>query len=428
MSFDGFNFGFGGVLPQIFGGFFPLIYQILFQNTFNQEFNVWFSGVLPNRIDPIDFLPESNRLGIDLRNRYGRDVVSLVGQDWADQILASVYTRPSVKVGDKIPSGCVGPTYQLRIDGGRCTVNREADEVDCTPPSIRFQVLPLTCNLKYKSACALAGDSWRLVQRFGRVCRDVIGPRAAIYNYGYALNVTQVFLGFGLNTQRLLQDFGVTRWYNYLSAIIGLELVRIIDALLGGFAPFFFSFGFIGDTLGALGAQNLAGQPGGAISPLTRMMNTSNVSPRVRGVAEWLQEKGLPWDSSFFRPSAGTMDSSTLEVPYKPPQTTRNGYKSDAISTVDLDKLMYNQEQMDKLQGNFHVTPGGQRRLDFQQYALDKMTEAQEEVNDIPQPADSDGQQQPLADHVFVTRASDSASDPDLAGFLGLVHKAGGTP
>jgi hypothetical protein len=82
----------------------------------------------------------------------------------------------------------------------------------------------------------LQGKTFRFEQEFGRARSGEIGPPAGVYNFGAALNVTRLFLGYNAATRRVLNDFGVQNWYNYLSNFAQIELFRIGAALIDGSA------------------------------------------------------------------------------------------------------------------------------------------------------------------------------------------------
>lgn len=61
--------------------------------------------------------------------------------------------------------------------------------------------------------------------------QGTIGRQAGVYNFGAALNITQNWLGFNVRTRKVLNDFGVIRWYQYLVQFVVFELNRIIRAI-----------------------------------------------------------------------------------------------------------------------------------------------------------------------------------------------------
>lgn len=57
---------------------------------------------------------------------------------------------------------------------------------------------------------------------------------AGLYDFGAAVNVTTPYLGVSLQTARILNDFGVQQWYQFLGNFVLNELLRIQAALLTG--------------------------------------------------------------------------------------------------------------------------------------------------------------------------------------------------
>ena len=57
---------------------------------------------------------------------------------------------------------------------------------------------------------------------------------AGVYNFGAAVNVTTPYLGVSLATARILNDFGVQQWYQFVGNLVLNELLRIQAALLSG--------------------------------------------------------------------------------------------------------------------------------------------------------------------------------------------------
>jgi hypothetical protein len=52
-----------------------------------------------------------------------------------------------------------------------------------------------------------------------------------VYNFGTSVNITRAWLGFNLATRRVVNDFGLKNWYNFLADWAQLELVRIGSAI-----------------------------------------------------------------------------------------------------------------------------------------------------------------------------------------------------
>jgi len=69
---------------------------------------------------------------------------------------------------------------------------------------------------------------------FGSARSGELGLPAGQYNFGAALNITNPWLGFNVQTRRLLNDFGVQQWYQYTNNLILNELLRIQGALVSG--------------------------------------------------------------------------------------------------------------------------------------------------------------------------------------------------
>lgn len=181
----------------------------------------------------------------------------------APRWLGSYLSRAKAEAGDLVEPGCVGPTYSLTVDGGSCELLDDGG-VECSPPSVKLQGTPLTCNLPYRAAASLSvsarhrraaapcasgracarcgcacrrlrmlarsmlpawlrpsqrqrrlyclqGEGWQYKVEFGRKRSGSIGGPAGLYNYGASLNATVPYLGLSLQTRRLANDFGVRR-------------------------------------------------------------------------------------------------------------------------------------------------------------------------------------------------------------------------
>lgn len=77
-------------------------------------------------------------------------MLTLLPYDIADRFLALFVTLPTALPPLIVPSGCIGPSYSLVVDGGTCIVVPDTGEVQCIQPSITLVAKPLTCNLLYR--------------------------------------------------------------------------------------------------------------------------------------------------------------------------------------------------------------------------------------------------------------------------------------
>jgi hypothetical protein len=112
-----------------------------------------------------------------------------------------------------VPAGCVGPVYALTIDGGRCTEDAATSAVACTAPEIALTSTPLTCNLPHYSACGVVGGALRARLPLGALRAGVLGRPPGVYNLGRTYNLTRQQLGFSTRLRKVLNDFGVQKWY-----------------------------------------------------------------------------------------------------------------------------------------------------------------------------------------------------------------------
>lgn len=80
----------------------------------------------------------------------------------------------------------------------------------------------------------LQGEVWQYTVPFGSARSGELGLPAGQYNFGASLNITNPWLGFNVQTRRLLNDFGVQQWYQYTNNLILNELLRIQGALVSG--------------------------------------------------------------------------------------------------------------------------------------------------------------------------------------------------
>eukprot|EP00879_Flechtneria_rotunda_P004220 GHRR01004468.1.p1 GENE.GHRR01004468.1~~GHRR01004468.1.p1 ORF type:complete len:443 (+),score=94.05 GHRR01004468.1:532-1860(+) len=229
-TFDGFGFGFGGLFPAqgAFNNFALQVYNVLIRDIFNSGLNEYVARSISNNpINPLDVVSP------EIGDRLGRDVVSFFGYDFWDRLIERYYTPASASLGELVDAGCAGPTYGVTVNGYDCEIMDDGT-VECTKPTVTLQSTPLTCNLPYRSAASLEGASWTYEQVFGLERNGEIGPPADVYSFGAAVNVTVPYLGYSANLQKLLNDFGVQQWYQFLGNLVLNELLRIQAALLDG--------------------------------------------------------------------------------------------------------------------------------------------------------------------------------------------------
>ncbi|WIA29474.1 hypothetical protein OEZ86_011975 [Tetradesmus obliquus] len=234
-TFDGFGFGTGGWYPGggLFDGFATNIYNIVFRDILNTGLTEYVARALPNDLgNPLNFIPP-DVAGFPLGTRLGRDVVSVFGFDWFDRYIQQYYTYATASQGKLVNAGCVGPKYGLTVNGGECEIMDDGS-VECTNPSIVLKGTPLTCNLPYRAAAALEGAGWQYRATFGQAREGVLGPPASQYNFGAAVNITNPYLGFNAQLNRIANDFGVQQWWQFTGQLIINELVRIQAALVSG--------------------------------------------------------------------------------------------------------------------------------------------------------------------------------------------------
>lgn len=269
---DGFPFGFGGAGPINLGprGFGPQIYETVFGSNLNTGFVSSVSQAVPNLAGVDAGGPLRDALfallpSPGVRAALGADVVSLVGYDAADRLLAQLVGTlgSGASEGERVPAGCIGPIFTVSLSSGECTVadgggggeeggaaaaasadaaasitTTPAAKVTCTPPTASFIATPLTCNLPYRSASSLSGPSLGGAAFPLAPARsiDLVGAPLA-FGAGAALNVTRLYLGYSAGTRRLLNDLGVYRWYNYAGQVAAAELLRIQAAIVTGATP-----------------------------------------------------------------------------------------------------------------------------------------------------------------------------------------------
>ncbi|GLC49131.1 hypothetical protein PLESTB_000185800 [Pleodorina starrii] len=232
VTFGGFPYGYGGLAVTTPGQVDDLIIRAVFNRLFNFPFYGYFAESLPNQLTrPIELLPPP------LRSRLDRTVVTRVGYDVLDRLSELLVTPPDAAPGELIPAGCIGPVFSFGVRGGNCSVSPDDGSVTCTQPSVRLTASPLTCNLPYRSGCVIDGVLYRKQVPLGPRSGGYLGPSPAVYQAGVGLNLTRVWLGFNLQARRLLQDFGLIRWYAYLVQFLSFELDRIAVALVAPNPP-----------------------------------------------------------------------------------------------------------------------------------------------------------------------------------------------
>ncbi|KAJ9507128.1 hypothetical protein QJQ45_004717 [Haematococcus lacustris] len=167
-----------------------------------------------------------------VQNALRRDVTQLVGYDAPDRFFALLYGLPSASPGRIVPAGCVGPIYTLAVNGGNCSTSLTTGEVACTPPSLTLAISPLQCTGFYRIGAAFRGPIVRPVVPLSPIRGGYLGGRPGVFDFGTAVNLTRVQLGFNVNARRVLNDFGVTRWYDYLVSFLGFLFLRASRTLL----------------------------------------------------------------------------------------------------------------------------------------------------------------------------------------------------
>ncbi|GLI62050.1 hypothetical protein VaNZ11_004477, partial [Volvox africanus] len=85
--------------------------------------------------------------------------------------------------------------------------------------------------------CTVTGILYRKQVPLGPRAGGYVGPSPGVYQAGVGLNLTRVWLGFNLNARKILQEFGVIRWYAYLVQFLSFELSRVARALVSPEAP-----------------------------------------------------------------------------------------------------------------------------------------------------------------------------------------------
>jgi hypothetical protein len=109
----------------------------------------------------------------------------------------------------------------------------------------------------------LQGAGWQYRATFGTARNGVLGPPASQYNFGAAVNVTNPYLGFTAQLNRVANDFGVQQWWQFVGQLIINELVRIQSALVSGDVDRRIYTAELNDRAAALGFKPVPAPPAG---------------------------------------------------------------------------------------------------------------------------------------------------------------------
>jgi hypothetical protein len=99
----------------------------------------------------------------------------------------------------------------------------------------------------------LQGAGWQYRATFGTARKGTFGPPPGEYNFGAAVNITNPYLGFNAQLNRLANDFGVQQWWQFTGQLIINELFRIQSALVTGAVDRTIYTAEVTDRLNALG-------------------------------------------------------------------------------------------------------------------------------------------------------------------------------
>lgn len=69
--------------------------------------------------------------------------------------------------GEKVPTGCVGPTVSIVLTPQECVLDEISKELVCVPAKLILVKTPLICNLKYKAASFWQGKECKFSKEFG---------------------------------------------------------------------------------------------------------------------------------------------------------------------------------------------------------------------------------------------------------------------
>jgi hypothetical protein len=105
----------------------------------------------------------------------------------------------------------------------------------------------------------LQGAGWQYRAVFGTEREGTFGPPPGEYNFGAAVNITNPYLGFNAQLNRIANDFGVQQWYQYLGQLVINELFRIQAALVSGDVDRRIYTAEVIERLGALGFRPVPG-------------------------------------------------------------------------------------------------------------------------------------------------------------------------
>ncbi|KAK9917917.1 hypothetical protein WJX75_009558 [Coccomyxa subellipsoidea] len=84
---------------------------------------------------------------IDLKGVFDRLVQTIEDKKTSDPLCIDAQEHE----GAKIPTQCVGPVFELLLDGGSCVEDLSSGIITCTQPSVTLTKTPGACNLKYTS-------------------------------------------------------------------------------------------------------------------------------------------------------------------------------------------------------------------------------------------------------------------------------------
>eukprot|EP01023_Acetabularia_acetabulum_P021459 TRINITY_DN2126_c0_g1_i2.p2 TRINITY_DN2126_c0_g1~~TRINITY_DN2126_c0_g1_i2.p2 ORF type:complete len:181 (+),score=38.59 TRINITY_DN2126_c0_g1_i2:94-636(+) len=110
---------------------------------------------------------------------------------------------PSIIKGQKVPTQCEGPIFDLLVDGGACVLDHDSEGVTCYPPRVLLVKTPARCNLEFETATIVQGRECKVTHEFGDL------------KSGNFTKFTKSFqLGGGLNAKE-----GITVFKDFAAAI-----------------------------------------------------------------------------------------------------------------------------------------------------------------------------------------------------------------
>eukprot|EP01026_Neomeris_dumetosa_P070471 TRINITY_DN7043_c0_g2_i1.p3 TRINITY_DN7043_c0_g2~~TRINITY_DN7043_c0_g2_i1.p3 ORF type:complete len:234 (-),score=37.22 TRINITY_DN7043_c0_g2_i1:145-846(-) len=103
---------------------------------------------------------------------------------------------PMVIEGQKIPTQCQGPVFDLMVDGGACVIDPDTEVVTCYPPRVLLVKTAARCNLEFETATIVQGKECKLVKEFGEAKAGNVTKWTKSFQFGKSLDAEEGFSVF----------------------------------------------------------------------------------------------------------------------------------------------------------------------------------------------------------------------------------------